>query len=109
MNAVDTSNTAGPNSTPVATATTLGPTVPTNVTATATSTSQINLSWTASTSSAGIKNYVVQRCQGAGCTNFATIGSPTTIPSYSDTALTASTSYSYEVSAVDNSNFTSAN
>jgi len=41
------------------------------LTATAASMVQINLSWTASTSSVGLANYIVQRCQGAGCTNFA--------------------------------------
>ena len=39
--------------------------------------SQINLSWTASASCAGIADYVVQRCQGASCTNFAQVGDPT--------------------------------
>jgi fibronectin type 3 domain-containing protein len=102
VNAVDTQNTSGTNSTPPATATTsAGPTAPTNVTATAISSTQINLSWTAPNSSLGIKNYVVQRCQGAACSNFATIASPTTT-TYSDTPLTAGTSYSYQVSAVDN-------
>lgn len=87
----------------VATGTTVGnqpPTAPSNLTATAVGTTQINLSWTASTSSIGLANYVVERCQGAGCTTFAQIGTPTGT-TYSDTNLTPGTSYSYEVEAID--------
>ncbi len=76
------------------------PTAPTNLAATAASASQINLSWTASTSAIGIANYIVQRCQGGGCTTFAQVATPTGT-SYSDTGLTANTSYSYRVEAVD--------
>ena len=35
---------------------------------------QINLSWTASTDNVGVTGYLVERCQGAGCTTFAQIG-----------------------------------
>ena len=52
------------------------PTAPTELTATAVSGSQINLSWTASTDNVGVTGYLVERCQGAGCTNFAQIGTP---------------------------------
>lgn len=86
-----------------ATVTTVGnqpPTAPTNLTATAVSTSQINLSWTASTSSIGLANYVLYRCQGVGCTGFSQIATPTAT-TYSDTGLTANISYSYEVEAID--------
>ena len=87
----------------IATNTTVGstpPTAPSNLTATAVSTSQINLSWTASTSSLGLANYVVQRCQGVGCANFAQIATPTAT-TYTDTGLASGTSYSYQVEAVD--------
>ena len=76
------------------------PTAPSNLTATATSASQINLSWIASTSSVGLANYVLQRCQGVGCTNFVQIATPAGT-TYSDTGLTFGTSYSYQVQAVD--------
>jgi chitodextrinase len=69
------------------------PTAPTNLTAAAASSSQINLSWTASTDDVGVTGYDVYR----GAT---LVGSSTTT-SYSDTGLTASTAYSYTVKAKD--------
>ncbi len=46
--------------------------------------------------------YLVERCQGAGCNNFAQMGtSPGTTTTYNDTGLTANTSYSYRVRATD--------
>ena len=86
----------------VASATPGPPTAPSGLTATAASMVQINLSWTASTSSVGLANYIVQRCQGAGCTNFAQVASfAATTTTYNDTGLTAGTSYSYQVQASD--------
>src|SRR5213078_45136 len=81
-----------------ASATTLPPppTAPSSLTATATSSSQINLAWTAS--SGAVTSYLVERCQTTAC-SFAPIAtvSGTT---YSDTTgLSASTSYSYRVQA----------
>jgi Concanavalin A-like lectin/glucanases superfamily/Fibronectin type III domain len=64
------------------------------------SASQINLGWTASTDNVGVTGYRVERCQGAGCTNFVQIATPTGT-SYNDTGLAASTSYSYRVRAAD--------
>ena len=87
-----TSTPAAPDTTP--------PTAPTNLAATAGSSSQINLSWTASTDNVGVTGYKVERCQGAGCSNFAQIATPTTA-TFNDTGLTASTSYSYRVRATD--------
>ena len=76
------------------------PTAPTNLTATAVSGSQINLSWTASTDNVGVTGYLIERCQGAGCNNFAQVGT-TAGTTYNDTGLTANTSYSYRVRATD--------
>ena len=76
------------------------PTAPTNLTATAISQSQINLSWTASTDNVGVTGYLVERCTGASCTNFTQIATPTST-SYSDGALSAGTSYCYRVRATD--------
>jgi hypothetical protein len=74
------------------------PTAPTNLTAAAVSSSQINLAW--SDNSADETGFKIERCSGAGCTDFAqvaTVGQNAT--SYSNTGLTASTSYSYRVRA----------
>jgi glucose/arabinose dehydrogenase/chitodextrinase len=76
------------------------PTAPTNLAATAVSTSQINLAWTASTDNVGVTGYRVERCQGATCTNFVQVATPPGT-SYSDTGLTGATTYRYRVRAVD--------
>jgi len=70
------------------------PTVPSNLTATALSSSQINLSWSASTESGGsVTGYNIFR-------NGVFVGTSTNT-SYADTGLSASTTYSYAVSAYD--------
>src|SRR5256884_607034 len=93
-NTASASTPAPPDTTP--------PTAPANLTSTAASASQINLAWTASTDNVGVTGYRVERCQGAGCSNFAQIAAPTGT-TFSDTGLTASTSYSYRVRATDRS------
>jgi chitodextrinase len=82
---------------------TTAPTAPSNLAATGVSSSQINLSWTASTDNVGVANYLLERCQGAGCSNFAQIATPTGT-TYSDTGLSVLTSYSYRVRARDAAN-----
>src|SRR5439155_25250347 len=79
---------------------TQAPTTPTNLNATAVSGSQINLSWTASTDNVGVTGYLIERCQGAGCSNFARL---LTVPAttYSDSGLLPNTSYTYHVKATD--------
>jgi chitodextrinase len=72
---------------------TTAPSTPTNFFASAISSSQINLSWTASTDNVGVTGYKVYRAGtqiGTAVTN-----------TYSDSGLTASTAYSYTVSAYD--------
>ncbi|HYR87660.1 MAG TPA: fibronectin type III domain-containing protein [Terriglobia bacterium] len=76
------------------------PSTPTNLTAAAVSSSQINLSWTASTDNVGVTGYSVERCQGSACTNFSQISTPGGT-SYSDTGLVANTTYRYRVRATD--------
>ncbi len=68
---------------------------PKNLTATAGSSSQINLTWDAVTSATG---YNVYRSSSADGT-YTSVSSGTTT-AYSDTALTASTTYFYRVSAI---------
>ena len=105
VRAVDAADNEGPYSN-TASATTLtppdteAPSAPGTPTATATSASQINLSWPAATDNVAVTLYRVERCQGAGCSNFGEIGT-TASTSYSDTGLSASTSYSYRVRAQD--------
>lgn len=70
------------------------PTTPTNVTATATSTSAITVSWTASTDNVGVTGYDVYR----GTTK---VGSSVTGISFGDSGLSAGTKYCYTVQARD--------
>jgi fibronectin type 3 domain-containing protein len=79
---------------------TTAPTAPTGLTAAPQSPAQVNLAWTASTDNVGVTGYRVERCQGSGCTTFAQVGTPITT-GYSDTGLTASTTYRYRVRAAD--------
>ncbi|MFZ3066075.1 MAG: fibronectin type III domain-containing protein, partial [Nitrospirota bacterium] len=79
---------------------TQAPTVPTGLSAQAISSSQINLSWTASTDNVGVTGYRIYRCLGSNCTPTTQIATSTTT-SYSNTGLSASTAYTYRVSAYD--------
>ena len=76
------------------------PTAPSGLTATAAGSGAVNLAWTAATDNVGVTGYRVERCAGSGCTGFAEIAAPTGT-SYSDTGVTASTLYRYQVRAVD--------
>src|SRR5207302_405886 len=93
FSAISTTMTAAPpDTTP--------PTAPANLTASAATAAQINLSWLASTDSVGVTGYMVERCTGAACSNFSQITTPTTT-TFNDRGLTGSTSYSYRVRATD--------
>jgi len=72
---------------------TTNPSIPANLTAIAVSSSQINLSWAASTDNVGVTGYRIYR----GGNQIAT--SATT--NYSNTGLSPSTAYTYTVSAYD--------
>jgi len=84
---------SGPDTTP--------PTAPSGLVATASSGTQIGLTWTASTDNVGVTGYRIERCTGASCASFAQIGTTTGATTFSNTGLTASTSYSYRVRATD--------
>ena len=105
MRAVDQAGNLSPYST-IATATTpaapdtTAPSTPSGLTATAASATQINLSWTASNDNVGVTGYRVERCTGATCTIFTQVGTPTGT-TFNDTGLTPSTTYRYQVRAVD--------
>lgn len=81
---------------------TTAPSQPGNVVATAISASRIDLSWSAATDSggSGLSGYRIFRDGGA--TALATVNAPAT--SYSDTGLTADTTYSYVIRALDGAN-----
>jgi fibronectin type 3 domain-containing protein len=72
---------------------TTAPTAPTGLSASAASSSQVNLAWTASTDAVGVTGYDVYR----GTTLLETITGTST----SDTTVAAGTSYSYTVKAKD--------
>jgi chitodextrinase len=76
------------------------PSAPGNLPATAASSSQVNLSWTASTDNVGVTGYRVERCQGTFCTNFVQVAAPSGT-SYGDTGRAPNTAYRYRVRAAD--------
>ncbi len=80
----------------VSTPDTQNPSTPQNLTATAVSSSQINLTWSASTDNVGVTNYRVYRCTGSSCTPTSQIATPTT-NSYNDTGRSSNTTYRYRV------------
>ena len=88
---------------------TTAPSTPSNFSATASSSSAIGLAWSASTDTggSGLAGYRVERCTGSSCTNFAQIGT-TASTSYSDSGLSASTTYRYRVRAYDGAGNTSS-
>jgi len=102
ISAVDNASNESARSTAVQVTTppldTLAPTTPTGVSATATSSTSITVSWNASTDSggSGLSHYAVYRDGVLVATPAAT--------SYLNTSLTPDTTYSYEISAVDNAN-----
>lgn len=77
---------------------TAAPTKPANVAAAVVSTTQINVSWRASTDNVGVKNYDLYRAKGtAEATKIATLTGLT----YGDSGLASGTEYSYYVIARD--------
>ncbi len=75
------------------------PSAPTNLVATPVTVSRIDLNWTASTDNVGVVAYLVER-EDPDATNFVQIGT-TNAAAYSDFGLSAHSSYSYRVRAMD--------
>jgi FtsP/CotA-like multicopper oxidase with cupredoxin domain len=80
------------------------PANPTNLTAPAPTGPQVNLTWTDNATNE--TGFVVERCIGAGCTNFAQIAAPgprtgTGNVTYVDSTVAPATTYSYRVKAVN--------
>ena len=78
------------------------PSAPTNLSATAVSPSQINLIWTAPTNNGGsaITGYKIERSTDGG-TTWGTIVASTVNSWYSNSFLSANTTYTYRVSAIN--------
>jgi chitodextrinase len=76
------------------------PSAPGALTAIAISGTQVNLSWGAATDNVGVTGYRLERCEGAGCTVFIKLTTPTGT-TFSDVGLTPDTSYTYIVLATD--------
>jgi hypothetical protein len=79
------------------------PTPPTGLTATAVSSSQINLSWNAPTDNGGspITGYMIERSTDGGSSWSPPVNTGSTATSYFDTGLSPSTAYTYRVSAIN--------
>jgi hypothetical protein len=76
------------------------PTAPTNASATATGNTQITLIWGASSDNVAVSSYLVERCQGAACTNFVQIATVQGSP-FNNAGLAPGTTYRYRVRASD--------
>jgi len=115
VEAVDSAGSSGPSNqasaTTSASSCAAAPTAPSGLTATDASSSQINLSWTASTAGTGCSiTYNVYSSTTSGFTPSSSneIASGVTATSYSNTGLTASTTYYYLVEGVDSAGSSAA-
>jgi len=78
------------------------PSAPGTLTATPVSGTQVNLSWVAATDNVGVTGYRVERCQGAGCSDFVKLTNVTPIgTTATDLGLLPNTTYNYVVRAMD--------
>lgn len=89
-----------PSARTFATPDTAAPTTPGTPVITVVSATQLDLTWAASTDNIGVARYSVERCSGSGCSSFSEVATPTT-NTFSDIGLSAATSYSYRIRAVD--------
>ena len=79
---------------------TQAPSAPAGLLAPSTTSSSISLAWTASTDNVGVTGYQILRAPGASGGTFTQVGTSTTT-SFTNTGLTASTTFRYQVRAVD--------
>ena len=77
------------------------PTAPPSLTATVNSAIKITLTWAAATDNVSVTGYRIERCVGAGCSDFVQIATTTTALTYGNTGLAPLTAYQYRVRAVD--------
>ncbi|MEO3796004.1 PHB depolymerase family esterase [Nonomuraea sp. B10E15] len=76
------------------------PTAPAGLTASGTTATGTSLAWTASTDDTGVTGYQILRAPGAAGGTFTQVGTSATT-SFTDTGLTANTTYRYQVRARD--------
>src|SRR2546422_394115 len=104
VSAINSIGTSSPSTTVSATTPIATPTPPTGLAASASSSSQISLGWTAPADNGGsaITGYKIDRSTDGGST-WSTIvsNSGSTATTYSDTGLTPATTYAYRVSAIN--------
>jgi hypothetical protein len=79
---------------------TTNPSVPTDVTATVVSNTQLSLSWMASSDNVGVSDYHIEICTGAACSTWSEVDTSTTT-SYLLTGLTPNTTYGIRIRAQD--------
>ncbi|BCJ73923.1 hypothetical protein CS0771_34670 [Catellatospora sp. IY07-71] len=79
---------------------TQAPSTPSNLAASGTTSSGTSLSWSASSDNVGVTGYDILRAPGTSGGSFTQVGTSTTT-SFSDSGLSASTSYRYQVRARD--------
>jgi len=65
------------------------------------SSTSIRLTWSAATDNVAVTNYVIERCTGASCSNYAPLTTVGPVTLFDDTGLSASTTYGYRIVARD--------
>lgn len=91
-----------PGASTVTESSSLAPSAPSGLTTGTVTGSAVTISWT--DNSSGETGYVVERCSGASCTNFAAVASSplaANSTSHTETGLTASTTYRFRVAAAN--------
>jgi YD repeat-containing protein len=76
------------------------PTAPTGLSAAPISGAAIALTWSAATDNVGVTGYAIERCAGAGCSNFAEVAT-TAGTARNDIGLVPNTTYRYRARAFD--------
>ena len=81
--------------------------MPGSLTPSVVSSSEIDLSWSASTGGTGAISYLLERCTGASCTSFSQIANQSAT-TFADTGLSAATTYQYRVRATASGSMSSS-
>ena len=104
VSAINSAGTGSPSNTATATTFNTVPSSPLGLTATPTSSSQINLSWSAPADNGGtlINGYKIERSTNGGVSWSTLVANTTnTSTTYSDTGLSTAKTYTYRVSAIN--------